>query len=96
MNMTDDEAKTKWCPFTRVVSVKGDFHRTDAYNRLLFDDDTVGTRCIGSDCMAWRESGKTFLWHKKEKREILAGEVTMIDETEIRHDDKGHCGMVGK
>lgn len=39
--MTEDEAKTKWCPFARVVdSARG--------------TDGEGARCIGSACMAWR------------------------------------------
>jgi hypothetical protein len=51
--VTEDEAKTKWCPFVRI----------DGSNRsaTMSDDawvDIVGSpepcRCIGSACMAWR------------------------------------------
>lgn len=55
--MTEDEAKTKWCPFAapvindrlmiiptgRTVTLDGD-GRLDSLNR----------NCIGSACMAWR------------------------------------------
>jgi hypothetical protein len=37
--MTEEEAKTKWCPPTAASSIDGDTHAGD---------------CIGSRCMAWR------------------------------------------
>ena len=50
--MTEDEAKTKWCPHARV-------HKGEGGNRYPMDIDAVGvsayTRCIGSGCMMWRE-----------------------------------------
>lgn len=45
--MTEDEAKTKWCPFARVSYGKYSCNRSD-------HDSPVG-KCIGSKCMAWRE-----------------------------------------
>lgn len=46
--MTEDEAKTKWCPFVRVDST--------ASNRVAFDEFSANDDpcCIGSACMAWR------------------------------------------
>lgn len=43
--MTEDEAKTKWCPFSRV----GDDTLT-ANNR----PSSASYDCIASACMAWR------------------------------------------
>jgi len=62
--MTEDEAKTKWCPFSRVLSHtyaqdgqgriwEGGY----AYNRQPDEDaDYIPGHgvCIGSACMAWR------------------------------------------
>lgn len=52
--MTEDEAKTKWCPFARYTSVRG-----TGINRWIDEGDTNMSpdpaKCIGSACMAWRE-----------------------------------------
>lgn len=45
--MTEEEAKTKWCPFSRFYSTTGAFNRSgDGIDRA--------SKCIGSGCMAWR------------------------------------------
>lgn len=45
--MTEEEAKTKWCPFTRAADLEG--------NRgLVSGHEHPQTMCIGSACMAWR------------------------------------------
>lgn len=64
--MTEDEARTKWCPFSRVVFGYKD-GTTQTFNRFVApigDEETdkiveairqsPGARCIGSECMAWR------------------------------------------
>lgn len=43
--MTEDEAKTKWCP-----AFRGNDHGTNRPNEI----GGLGF-CIGSACMAWRE-----------------------------------------
>lgn len=59
--MTEDEAKIKWCPFVRITLRTGH----GAGNKVM-DGDWGGpqgpnniskaSRCIGSKCMAWRET----------------------------------------
>ena len=46
--MTEDKAKTKWCPFARNDSLLN----SGAHNRTA--DDKPKAMCIGYDCMAWR------------------------------------------
>lgn len=55
--MTEEEAKTKWCPMVRTSSGGLIGNRDNAHDGQLtsFDD---GSRCIGSACMMWR-SGAT-------------------------------------
>lgn len=48
--MTEEEAKTKWCPFARVDSTAA-----NRPNPGPNCDVTAGwPPCIGSACMAWR------------------------------------------
>ena len=44
--MTEEEAKTKWCPFGRMRDAYGSF------NRSTYDEGI--TKCLGSKCMMWR------------------------------------------
>lgn len=60
--LTEDQARVKWCPMARVAP-EGD---QNVWNRSRIDvgaqenvhqrpDRVVAmSRCIGSDCMAWR------------------------------------------
>jgi hypothetical protein len=50
--MTEEEAKTKWCPFAR--SQTEDRESAPAVNRTLQGHIDIGCHCIGSRCMAWR------------------------------------------
>jgi hypothetical protein len=57
MTMTEDEAKTKWCPFARYDS--GDGAPSNRWKQSLPASEPdalnpVACRCIGSACMAWR------------------------------------------
>lgn len=56
--MTEDEAKTKWCPFARVGSfatglgsINRGAHADGIVRRSTLPDEAM---CIGSACMAWR------------------------------------------
>jgi hypothetical protein len=52
--MTEDEAKTKWCP--HAVASHTDPRAQTGYQReeLGLPADTFLHACIGSGCMAWR------------------------------------------
>ena len=95
--MTEEEAKTKWCPFVRGVFGKNqndsfDLKSNTVHNRVLLDTGDVGIHpainCIGSACMAWRwalSPDKAAHFNKtwKTKGEPEANPV-------------GYCGLAGK
>lgn len=63
--MTEDEAKTKWCPMVRTGLVAGmavNAHVTDDKGKL--GDIYEETRCRASACMMWR-------WHHTAKPHML-------------------------
>lgn len=61
MTLTEEEAKTKWCPFARFAFPNGSSANRDDHPRCQ-----EHTRCIASACMAWRnEHGD---WSGKEPR----------------------------
>ena len=80
--ITEAEAKTKWCPFSRYK-----FAGTSdnpAHNREGGPDGhwnkyvTEGTRCLGSACMAWRAG---------EPSEELSAKQRASDETSAPRPD---------
>lgn len=54
--MTEDEAKTKWCP----MAIRPGFQQARngiggaSFNRTREGQFTDSTHCIASDCMMWR------------------------------------------
>lgn len=90
--MTEDEAKTKWCPFARAVE-SGEAGNSAPRNCVtMVDEDPprklaaelIGTSCIGSACMAWR-------WLRTPEQARLS--VLGSDQEKI---SSGHCGLAGK
>jgi len=64
MIVTEQEAQTKWCPFSRVAGmfeVEGENHPVYGSNRFgnpfwrAPHDMKTATMCIGSGCMMWRQ-----------------------------------------
>ena len=84
--MTEEEAKTKWCPFARVI-----VHRSDnegdgrdcslVANRGYSVIKSQLSFCIGAHCMAWR-------WFS-EHDSVTAG----LGGGDGKH---GYCGLAGK
>lgn len=92
--MTEEEAKTKWCPHAGTSTMLG----TISLNILLINRDhamdgvkdamqQMGTKCYASDCMMWR-------WGLELHREGEAIPLTAVDKDgHILH---GYCGLAGK
>ena len=64
--MNENDARKKWCPFTRMV-FGYEQGTTQPFNRFMCEkgedmdkmqkamNGTMGTKCITSDCMMWVE-----------------------------------------
>ncbi len=56
MTITPEEARTKWCPFARVID-NATSHSTPAVNRPAEEHFIQQhSRCLADGCMAWRWS----------------------------------------
>lgn len=61
--MTEEEAKTKWCPFSNGILIRtfdkhGAFSAGLTGNRGVEHGDIADSSlCIGTNCMAWRDYG---------------------------------------
>lgn len=87
--MTEDEAKTKWCP--HAVASHTDPRGVSGYERpeLGLPVGAFVHACIGSACMAWRRSGAKF-------KDGRTGQLSDVDLT--GHGmwiDVGYCGLAG-
>lgn len=80
---TEEEAKTKWCPFARAHAICNG--GTLALNRAVGGGVWTDCRCIASACMAWRWCGRDPL-----EAQTLGG--TPISTKP----EKGYCGLGGK
>lgn len=83
--MTEEEAKTKWCPFARVDSTAA-----NRPNPGPNCDVTAGwPPCIGSACMAWRVLGEPI-----ERAEgYVMGFIPQGDGWQCTLSDKGREGF---
>jgi hypothetical protein len=60
--MNEEEAKSKWCPFTRVALSEGmSANRTASLGHGGYADIADETRCLGSGCMMWEWRERTAL-----------------------------------
>jgi len=75
--MTEEEAKTKWCPMSREDNEEG-----GAYNRFTGKPDEY-TLCLASGCMCW-------VW---DNGQIDTLGRLPSDATEPRVIKHGHCGL---
>lgn len=79
--MTEDEAKTKWCPVARVALPNGSACNRDFETPNLQESHPsfiAATRCIGSACMAWQY------------------DLTREEASNGYPAASGHCGLTGK
>ena len=96
--MTEDDAWTKWCPFSRVIvtrpgSTFPPHNRVAALDSKPSDepDDVPGALCIGSSCMAWRfDKGEYEYWYTRSHEPALTGPW---EEWPVQPDEPPSFGM---
>jgi len=89
--MTEDDAKTKWCPmFRRYIGMDpaGLEHRV-VNNRDDVDQAHLSQNCIGSECMAWREI-EPELNNIDSEQEDTGTVITFVFVP------NGYCGLAGE
>lgn len=100
--MTEDQAKTKWCPLVRQSSTfAGEDGRPGfgfSYNRAA----TLGVgncNCIGSDCMAWRWIIQPVAGRPAEERIYTmpgSGRQEIVKAPAVKAvAGDGYCGLAG-
>ncbi len=52
--MTEEEAKTRWCPMTRIS-----YGKTDVCDNRGNPNGGLNALCLASDCMLWVEDRRT-------------------------------------
>ena len=89
---TEDEARERWCPETRVVGVYYADNRDTMASGNRFGHPHMnepfelrqGTRCIASECMHWRWEPATL------------GSLDVKGDTITIKRERGYCGKSGK
>ena len=110
MILTEDEARKKWCPMSRVAVDTESAFRV-AYNRIISQDGLNATgiamRCIASDCAMWREAqtveteiNDTWFIYDPPKgwRYVVSFDDGMakFERTLSDAPKSGYCGLAGK
>ena len=107
--MTEDQAKTKWCPMVRMNGAEARFGGAPlgpALNCTSYNRNPKEANCIASGCMMWRSTevlpaftGSDVVWWIKKHREIFGS--TIIEAKAAADSGKpipggGYCGLGGK
>jgi hypothetical protein len=79
MTLTEEEARSKWCPFVRAGNEAGCNRSDAASNGSLI-------HCIASACMAWRTS------ETPERKKLADVEFARSGR---RFEPTGYCGLAG-
>jgi hypothetical protein len=105
--MTEDDAKTKWCPYRSTAAFQV-MHLTVVAGGTgavgAIQESNLSPTCAGSNCMMWR-------WERSEPTPTMTGnqhtaDALLADKRYTSHPDApgmfwktggdGHCGLAGK
>jgi hypothetical protein len=94
--MTEDEAKTKWCPFARQVGTIDNAVGSpqNGFSGNRFPDDRVSL-CLGSACMAWRVRHQWFDNAQQDPSWVDYAPYA-FEPGEGQERDDGFCGLAGR
>lgn len=94
--MTEEEAKTKWCPHAIASHTNPRQHNGEVWLH----------NCIGSACMAWRsldvyDNRERHLWSRSKGERVTAAigddaEWRLANPNEPPPAPRGFCGLAGK
>jgi hypothetical protein len=97
MMLTEEEAKTKWCPLARVSNPAG---TAQPANRVMHDGAVLAGlsafNCIGSVCMAWRWDEPPMGFTPDGFVRIATGRLPDAGSVIPQKLRQGHCGAFGK
>lgn len=106
--MTEDEAKTKWCPHARALFV-GNAGPHPPSNRFgtthgpgtpeRWNSNPEGSRCIASACMAWRwEKVPNPDWKPQGNQMAMWPPTNPYagDPAHVFSTTNGRCGLAGQ
>lgn len=96
--LTEDQAKTKWCPYAQVITQcetadefapAGNRVQVQRGGKTVTFGPVVTAKCLASDCMAWRvaPTGTTTGMEVGAKGEILKPGQPVYG---------GFCGLAGR
>ena len=81
--MTEQEAKTKWCPMRRIIRI-GDVRIDNT------DGQEFTLSCIGSACMMWR-----WKHHRLGDNPMVTVHADGTSTTDAPKPEQGGCGLAG-
>lgn len=97
--MTEDEAKTKWCPFARIAQehiIGPTYNRIYRSGRPRGDDMQLpnSAACIASACMAWRFADYFNAEGRLTRR--VPEDLAYAGENWGPTNREGYCGLAGQ
>lgn len=88
--MTEEEAKTKWCPMVRFNTETKNFNAFNNREEMLLNAAGDYCKCIASDCMMWRvlTNNQPYAFEPSVDGSILCTNGPQVIG--------GYCGLAGK
>jgi len=86
--MTEDEAKTKWCPYIQIAVCDEGIADNRGNGGETFN-------CIASKCMAWEENDPVTVWDDGHMSIYREGDE-MARNFSKKIENQGYCGLTNR